>query len=712
MLKLSHTSKVDFAEFEKNIEFGDNKIYVCRQRFGQDMVKFEAVATAMKANVTDMISAMSNRKCDSPTPQKLTKALVEFGGISRAEITNYKTKALSADQNLLSELIGKLKQEKAAGTISYLREKSLYLCQAYIGYKQAQSAAGTTMKKAPMLKPMDEGGWGGEDLEIMEFVYEQRITQRYYTNSDNIQGWNKKLTNCITVPDGYYMWWADMKNLELRFFMNAILSLGDAEIITYLANYSDKYEGFIRYAYEKINVKFDLDYFTKNRGKYKTAVIACLYGITAESMARKLDGDMEMATTIRQAFDSQEAYRQMLQNIEDTIRFGAGITITDYFGIQSTVETYGSTPTTRVIDQCANMPIQMGSFSVIVLWANAIVSEMRACGYDSNMFKIYLVKHDELLVLFKPEVMKDMWRVRNVSTIQVDDWDLLEVEEGIGIYYNEEIPELMKKYEAVCEEHKAEFTIVEKGEHYDYRPLNPILRGVMFSARPANEALASYCASDGSRDRYLAMGEEQALAEMRRRSEDAHTVGSVKNNCTNYLNFYEQISYEDPYTGKWHNRADLSGVIDQKIGGLKIFCSDSNDMLLMRDKVASMTIATYEDIIDCLSNGKPPAFIQKSTSGSEIKKAPKPKWKNDYRINSGKNLGLDIEPSESDFKETNAFGKKVNSRITLETPPWEDARAEIPEGSQEEAEKIREMKRDLNEFDGFGDFDFDDDDLF
>lgn len=612
MLYLNHPFTVDFEKFEKYIGVNGRQVYVDLDLFQDILGHLDAQCDASNVNVTDLVMALSNGHVDAPTPQKVVKALTQFGDVNPDEIlkysSTYRKSVPSADKKVLGELCRVYEEKQEQGKLPYLKEKSLRIMKSYIDYRELVSAAGGARKilRRILSEPgrVAEGtGWSKTCLGSIPYQYVQHTTARYYTFDHNVQGLNGALLPSLTVPDGYYLWWGDLEQIDLRVFMNSLLMQGDEELRNIMRRYDDKYESFIRYMFQCLGKTFDYDEFKKNRDKYKTGVLACLYGVSAQSLTQELHGDSKMARMFIDFFNNNQAYAEFKNNVIDAINFGAGVTIEDYFGVRRTVDLKSDAADQHSINQCINMPNQCGSNSVIVMWVNAVMDRFRALGYDEDSIYVYLIRHDEVLIAFKKEVFKDLWILDDYSKIQIDDWDLIEMKSGIGIYYTEELSELTGIYNTVCEEHKNEYFVGSAGVGRYYKPLKPIVRAVVYSGyKPI-----AFCQKILKLDE-VPESEDMALEIIKGRSRGSETL--IQQVCENYIRFYGKVCYRDPVSGEWISNADIDDVFDLDNGGLVLYNMTNSCYDFDGKNVIKYYIYDSKSLLDVLINGNPLPDLQ------------------------------------------------------------------------------------------------------
>lgn len=600
MLNLSYTDKIDYEKYEELIGASGTHVYVDVDKLYEVYGHFQSRTEALKINLSDSIAALTKSVCTKPTPEQIKRALLEFGGIKENEVLSYSSSARrmqpSAAIPVLSALLKNLHKEMKAGKCSYLRRKSAELIEDYIKYRELAHATSNGESILQITEvPEDLVGWGGVRLGKVPTKYSQRVTTRYYTSDSNIQGWNAEYNPCMTVPAGYYLWSGDLKQIDLRVFLNAFLlsaSSDHADAKELLASCDDRYEAFVRFMYKQMGQQFYYAEFKASRDRYKTGILACLYGISEGSLAETLDGDVQMAQNLISFFANNAAYQKFQRNIEAQIRLDAGVIIYDYFGIKRVMES-----SNRLIRQCLNQPIQCGSNSVVILWVCTVIQRFRDLGYTSDDVRIYLGRHDEALVQLSVEAFKDAWILDDCCKIQVDDWDLLELEHSVGIYYDEEVPQLMEKYKEICEKNKHRYTPQVIGAHHKYTPAKPVVHAYMYSAHDPVGFVKYLFKND---PRAVKIDDQQSaltFIEEQKRTGSGYT----KECCYDYSMLRGRVAYEDPETDKWVRNASLEDLLELDAAAVVVHNSSLTKFSLEGETVFKYMIDDVTSIKSVLS---------------------------------------------------------------------------------------------------------------
>lgn len=665
MLKFTQDSKVDFEQYEENINAEEAKVYVDIDKFMDLVTHFEALSLTSYNNLSDIIGMMSAGNVKHPTPKQLLKLLVEYCGIPQHWLINSKTREMSAAEGVREFVCRKLEEQQEKGELSYSWSQALRVIQEYDEYRTLQYIANQG-NKGEKMSNSKEKGWADMDLTEMGFHYEQRATGRYYTIDDNLQGWNKEVTSSLTTPMDYYLWWGDFDQIDLRVFLYSMLLQADPKFREFLVLYEDKYEAFTRYMFQTLGTKFNKEQFTKNRQKYKAGVLSSLYGITQESLTKKLDGDRELAKMFVDFFSINEAYRVFKQNISDAIRVGCGLTLTDYFGVKRTIETRGTVPHPRTINQALNEPNQCCSNSIVILWVNEVMKQFRDLGYDKSMIDCYLIRHDEIVIKFHKSVFKDLWILKDAMQIQVDDWDMLTMECGVGIYYGEENEQLRKKFDLVCKMHEKDMHHYEKTKGRVYTPIDKTIKAILFSRHTAYE----YCKEIiRTPEAMMITNEKDALKFIEEQSRIS-SDGFRRTACSNFIAYYGQISYMHPVTGEWMHRRPINEVLTLPSYALLIFNCTGNHNDYVKDKCIRYIFQEPEEILNCLRTGKVYEFARaEEESDLEHKRKGKLTFSDHEKKELMSSLQVNYDEIEEDSSDDSELDDNTRARMEM-LPDW------------------------------------------
>lgn len=501
VLNLTSLDKPDFAAYEEEIGADGNFILIDPVRYEQKLNELEPYRDTAQLAVKDQLGIMSNSYYQKPTASRLRDTLLEFGGVDREDLSKYNaathSRELSVDaKKVVAPLVDKLAEKDKTKGLTYTETMDLKLLRAWQEYATLNSAVNTATSKWKMFRDVEEKGYTGTPLLAIDFRYDRAETSRYYTSGDNIQGWNKQFLPSITVPEGYFLWWGDMSQIDLRVALNCIIredphsAKNDPEIArkmqefnTIIDSCTDKYEAFARLLHSELDRPFDLEKFKRDRPKYKEGILARIYNTGINTLTASFGGDREFAELLDTYFKSNRRYQQFVDTADRLIHMNCNVQVRDYFDVERVVETDTKYYDT-VLSQILNAPIQITSNSIVMLWIQKTIQRFRDLGFGPDKIRTYMIRHDEAVFMVHLSLLPYMWILEDHSKIALDDWDLLEMGRSVGIYYSEPDPMLTEQYEKVISLNKDKIQprTVFAPRAKPYHPVSNVVEVYMFNA--------------------------------------------------------------------------------------------------------------------------------------------------------------------------------------------------------------------------------------
>lgn len=316
---------------------------------------------------------------------------------------------------------------------------------------------------------------GNEDqpLSAIPFGYERRITGRYYSHNDNIQGYSKRISDILTVPRDYFLYWSDFNQIDLRVAYETIIKEQDPSLDNIFQTTDDKYEAMARIMASKLNSEFNLQDFKGKRNLYKVGVLARTYGQSANQIANST-GDQKFAYTLDMYFKENKTYTRYLERLYELCHNASNFTITDYFGVEREITV--TSDHSRVINQALNTPIQTTSNSIVMHYTNEVLDKFRSMGFGEDKIKLYLNRHDEVVWMIHKDLMPYLYIIEDLSSIQVDEWSLLTMDHHLGYNYGIEDAKLQEYFYQNVIDNKSQTTAqIKHPSRKDYIPAKALL---------------------------------------------------------------------------------------------------------------------------------------------------------------------------------------------------------------------------------------------
>ena len=464
---------IDTSLFEKTIGVTGFDMYIDIYKYNLLLVSVAGMFDTVRDLLTDKI-----KYCTLNSYTNISNASVSYvlENIFHVEDYGFKVKTARGSMSLSVEKV--FKPLRACAQASMERNPSLFtdileFCDLYIEYSSLKHLAETMKKKKEIIIETDLMDNFGHKLSKVSSFYERRSTGRYYTNSDNLQGWNLEMVSSFTAPKDYFFIWADFDQIDLRVAANLILFNGHPEMIKQFNETPDKYEAVARIIATKMKKQFDPIKFKANRKAYKRTVLARLYGASKRTMATSGFTDKSEIETLDNYYNTHEYYQWYVNKLKSAIGFGADVHIKDYFGVERVIplkEVNGQRTAfevSRALEQCLNTPIQSTSNDIVMIWVNEITKFFREKGFDYDKFRIALLRHDEGLFLVHKDCMPYLWIFDKYSTIKIDNWSDLTIQPSLGYNYKVEDDVLTKKYNSIVNSN------LDSVSSIDSMPLHP-----------------------------------------------------------------------------------------------------------------------------------------------------------------------------------------------------------------------------------------------
>lgn len=369
----------------------------------------------------------------------------------------------------------------------------LEFCNLYIEYSKMKQFSESLRAKRRFFVETNETDNFGNKLSKISSLYERQSTGRYYTNSDNLQGWNLESVPTFTAPKDYFFVWADFDQIDLRVAANLILFNGHPEVIEQFNRTEDKYEAVARIVAQKIGRPFDVHKFKAIRKSYKTAVLARLYGASKYTLMRDGFTDVQEIDALDEYYNQHEFYQKYVSRFERAIAFNTAVMIEDYFGnIRELPIPQNEKARSRTLEQCLNTPIQSTSNAIVMLWVNELTKTFRMHGFGWDKFRVALLRHDEGLFLVHKDCIPYLWIFELCSSIFIDSWSELTVKPKFGYNYKVVDEKLTEMYNKSVQDNLDILTTPKQiaKSNKDWIPCKSLARATFFA--PMSPAMFAY----------------------------------------------------------------------------------------------------------------------------------------------------------------------------------------------------------------------------
>lgn len=443
-----------------------NEVYVNMEDLTSRLNYLLALQATYRRNIEEHMWVYSCGQVSHFNRDSLLHFLQRYYYVDESDLIHRKTRKLSVDKDQI---------------IKPLMERRIELKDflgVYLRYTELKSDIQKLSKiRDEFAKPTELVDKNGNPLHAIGFNYERQATGRYYTKNDGIQNYSKRYTDLLTVPEGYFLYWSDFHQIDLRVAYETILREKNPEADTIFQSTEDKYEAMARIMKHKAGETFNLDEFTSKRKAYKVGVLARTYG-QAKYQISKATGDSIFAEMLEQYFTQNATYTTYLEKIKTLCLVSGTFTVTDYFGTERTVTVESNQ--SRTINVALNTPIQSTSNSIVMHYTNAVLGRFREMGFDADKISLYLNRHDEVVFMIHESMKPYLWMIEDLSTVQVDSWATLTMEPQLGFNYGIENPKLQETLYQNIIDNSTKFTKgVTHERNEQYSPVKEVFRGTI-----------------------------------------------------------------------------------------------------------------------------------------------------------------------------------------------------------------------------------------
>ena len=500
MLNLRYTDYPDFEQYEKNIGASGNFCYVDRIRFRFTIAGYHAQFLSAYYRLVDLVKVMSFGNILYENADSVRQVLVQYCAIPAKKFTIRRKgqETFSMDSKriiapLMSWIMGILDTPGAHDGY----KKALRLLNAYTAFAKLKTKKQNGEAKLTKFESCNMLGWGGRPIDIVRYYYQRQSTGRYYTQKDAIQTWDLTMVDALTTPKDYILVWADFAQADYRICYHTILREVGSRYDQYYQECEDKYEGLVRAICDLCNVPFDKDAFLSDRSGFKTSILARIYGAGMQTISANFK-DKTMAKYLDRYVRENKGHKLLYGAIQRALQFGIEIQVEDYFGVVQKIPISSYESDSDITNRTLNAPVQSATNSVIVHWTNSIIQDFRNLGYDSDKVRVYLIRHDESVFMVHKDAFKDLWVFEDNSHVQIDDWDLLEIELEMG--YNYSIPDsrLQATYQGICSENKERLRprCITEPRKQKYVPVRDIMSVYCITPGKVSTLMNLFCTTD------------------------------------------------------------------------------------------------------------------------------------------------------------------------------------------------------------------------
>jgi hypothetical protein len=324
----------------------------------------------------------------------------------------------------------------------------------YLEYTSLRTIRGNTSSLLNVLKNHGEVDKEGKPIYRLYYNVEPRENRRYFTNNYNVIGISEQLQPALTVPEGYFMVWADLKQSDLRWAMNMLIR--DERNAQTMDTYEDTYEGIYRIICDFHGEEFDHDFFLELRSLMKTDALSTING----GRTGKSPLSRNFVQKFNEYLKTCKKYQDFSALIDLKTELGIPVSVSSYFGYTQSIVAkksyYGAEE-----NKALNTPFQTSTSESIILLVDSVLSRFYELGWTSEDVGVYMIRHDEYVLYIKNDMKKDAWILEQCKTFIVDNLQPMGVDLHFGYSYNVEDVKLTQEMSSIFFENLDKIDIVK-----------------------------------------------------------------------------------------------------------------------------------------------------------------------------------------------------------------------------------------------------------
>lgn len=350
--------------------------------------------------------------------------------------------------------------------------------EAYLAHTSAKTIVGTIRGFVNRSEDTDLVNKEGVNISRLPFEVTLQQNLRFYYRNSDIIGIPKKVSNSVTVPDGYFLAWGDFASADMIAALNLyfIETERDREIARMYPK--DGYAIFAHLMAEYRGEPFNYQEFLKERELYKLYALKTIYGNDYGENKEEKD----FIKTSKEFMMSRARYRKYIEQIRKYAENSMPISMERYLGGKDILDrTSDRYRVQDMINKALNTPIQTHTSERIVMLSLAVKAQYDSLGYTYGKdWWIYYVRHDEPIFILSEEMRKDLWVFGNSSELLVDDGIIQYVDWYFGYNYTDNDEGIEKGYRENCIENEHRYTSFEPVKREQpYTPLKPLYEGAL-----------------------------------------------------------------------------------------------------------------------------------------------------------------------------------------------------------------------------------------
>lgn len=439
MLNISETHTIE--EYLALLGKSDT-IYIDNARLEQAIMDVCYRADDLKALTLLELRVESAGSYQSVTPESLIDFLECIDVDLEKRYRNKKTKGASLD---MKKVVEPLIEDGIA----------VDLLTAYKQYRSYKSYASTLLQLGKSKKIHCTTSDGRYILAYPTHL-QQRENLRVYYKDIAVVSIPKLYSNIVTGPsEEWHLAWCDYPQADWRFAYN--LFIKDESNTETMRGCEDAYEGLARIVEGD---KFDIDAFKDSRKAYKVDALSVFYNSR---------NNKAIPTAMRNYFHSRRRYSRYFYDLSILYQFKLPVPCTSYFGYTQLLPE--ASYEDAFLSKGLNTPIQTFTSHVVNETAFGVLQMFYDLGYTEDDIRVYYVRHDEIIFMFRDTILKDAWVFQDCSEIHIDGFTPIKLDFHYGDYYQEENEELTARVQREIDAHPENIHHYDMGQMHEYYPV-------------------------------------------------------------------------------------------------------------------------------------------------------------------------------------------------------------------------------------------------
>jgi len=433
MLKYTKTDYVPSLEFKALMRRHLN-LYMDYNKLKYDIMYDNGILNNLFKQISNYIEFFSDYKIEKYTANEICPFLVKYEKVPENLIMKIGKKGpiYSLDKTIREKL----------NSYNYVPE----LMDLINAYTEIDTSVDIGRSLLRALIKTDLISNCGDEIYSAPFSYKESDTFRVYTSDISATTIPIKYVKHITSPKDYLLLWCDFAQIDLRCAWNMILRYNNEQSANIDIN-SDTID-FYKLVAQDVSLtnkrNFSEEKFKEDRHKYKRIILSTINGASVQALINDIKDKVFSENLYNYINTQNKAYVEYKETINNNIASKVNFYMQTYFGTKMYIPFDGLDK--DICTASLNRPLQGTSADIQKLVTVDIYNKMQSLINDPTKFFPILNRHDETLWYIHKECLPFLNEFNSMCKIQIDDWDLIELEWEIGYNYKTPITDIKNKY--------------------------------------------------------------------------------------------------------------------------------------------------------------------------------------------------------------------------------------------------------------------------